>query len=510
MSTPDETFFNGHGSTDACADASRVLIAAFPGSGADRLLAALTLMPGLRVLRPLELAVRSRSIAASAVPSPDLDIDARIVAHAWGPQPGADGLCLVRNPFHVLAELSAAISPDGSSSWARGALLGTIAQTLFAEEIAGLTPNEDTFAILLAGLWARHVRMVLASGLPILQCEHVLNAPELWATHVAALVGHGTPLPVAGGDVMILPPTSIRAENTTFPLADIQVKAIRLVAGDMMRACGYEVRDGALIVGPVPQPPTASMTDAAAFALSSRDAGPRAAADGRLGRILHAIEAGRQREQTFDAMSQVISDLCRQQDEGFRKSQREISGLQLEVTETRQALDRLRLRSAQLHCDLATVRESYLTLAELDVVPPAAKCVRLGPDGLEIGRTRNTPARISFSLPEEKSCNWIMFLSVTIDDVEDSPLPPVVISYTSRGRARRLKQSVASGDNHLAFILSHVDEGVQLHLLISPRTALYRIEDFAALPLMVVSKPSRSDSLTKEASPDTRRFAAGT
>ncbi|MGH2343357.1 hypothetical protein ACRC7T_17975 (plasmid) [Segnochrobactraceae bacterium EtOH-i3] len=503
MSTPDETLHDGHGSTDACADASRFLISAFPGSGAESLLAALMPMPGLQVLRPLELAARSRSTAAAAVPSPDTDTDRRIVAPVWGPQSGADGLYLVRNPFHVLVELSAMVSPDGATPWARGALLGTIAQALFGEEISGLMPSEETFASLLAGLWARHVRMALVSGLPILQCEHVLTAPELWGARVAALARDGAPLPAAEADVMILPAADIRASNTPAPLSDSQINAIWLIAGDMMQACGYVVRGGTLIVGEVPLPPIRSGVGAAAFAHSSGEVDERSVTDMRLGRVLRALEIVQQREQTFDTMSQVISDLCRQQEEGARKSQREISGLQLEIAETRQALERLQFRAVQLQSDLATVRESYLTLADLEVIPPSAKCVRLGSDYLEIGRTRNTPAKISFFLPKKQVLNWGFLLSVTIDNVDDSPLPPIVVAYTSGGRARRLKHAVAAGDNHLAFILSQVDEGALLHLLIAPRIALYRIEDFAVLPLMVVSKPARSAPPTEESAPDT-------
>lgn len=501
MSTPDEILFNGHGGTETCADAARFLISAFPGSGADSLMAALVPMPGVRVLRPLELAARLRSTAVPEEIPPEAGTDLRTVAHVWEPRPGADGLCLVRNPFHILAELSATLSPDGPTPWARGALLATIAQTLFAEEIHGLAPNEDTFASLLAGLWARHVRAVLASGLPILQYEHVLTAPESWGGHVAALASRGSPLPAVGEGVLLLPPASVRAENTAARLSDVQVKAIRLIAGDMMRACGYEVRDGALVIGPVPPPPF--MAEAAAFAPSSREVCARAEADGRLGRALHALEAGRQREQTFDTMSQVISDLCRQQDDSFGKSQREIRALQLEIAQTRQVLERLQYRSTQLLCDLVTVRESYLTLADLDVPPPAAKCVRFGSEGLEIGRTRNTPAKISFSLPTGQACNWIILLSVAIEDADDSALPPVVISYSSQGRARRIKHPVTTGDNQLAFILAQSDEGALVHLLIAPRVALYRIEDFAVLPLMTVSRPGRPEQPAEEAAPET-------
>lgn len=489
--TPLETPREGRGGTGADADPRVFLISAFPGSGADRLLAALAPARGLHVLPPLDLAPRRRQAAPAPEPGvdPSLGAGGRVVAQDWRPRAGTEGLVLVRNPFQVLAELSASVAAESEAAAprARGGLLDAIAQALFDEDAAGLAPDAETFAGLLAGLWARHARALLASGLPVLQCERLAAAPEHWAAHIASLAGNGTPLPATDGAALILPPASLRAEGTMVALSEAQVSAIRLIAGDAMQACGYALQDGALVVTPGAPPPAPPPVDEAERPLKAQLQAQRAAFDVLSAQVLRALEAGRRRERTFDTMGQVVSDLCRQQEASFKKSQREISDLAMEVIEARQSLERMQSRAAQLQRELAAIRDCYLTLADLGVAPPTAKFVRLGDDVIEVGRTKNTLAKISLSLPSAQDSSWIAFLSVTVADAGGSPLPPLAISYASGTRNRRLKQPVAVGDNHLMFILSRVNGNATVNILIEPRAAPYRIQDLALLPLTSAS-----------------------
>ncbi|MFG1481087.1 hypothetical protein V5F53_20915 [Xanthobacter sp. V4C-4] len=530
MSLFDETPDGGRGASDA--GASPFLISAFPGGGGDHLLAELAARPGLCVAppapwpgapdpadRPEETGAHPDGAATADRPEQE-ERGGRRVALTWRPGVGG-GLALVRNPFHVLAELSAGLGAAGpAQARARGTLLRALAAILSGSEEGhepgaegmvsdGLAlddtgPDDTAFAALVAGLWARHARALLASGLPLLQLERFAAAPEAWAAHVAACAIGGAPLPEAT-DALLLPAASVRAEQTGFALSDAQVSAIVLVAADALRACGYQWHDGGLAVRPAG--PVAAVPAAGDSPIQAQLRTHGAAIAGLSGQVRRALEAGRRREQTLDVMGQVIADLCRQQEASFKASQQELADRAAEAAQARHALDLVQARTAHLQRELSAIRGSGLTLSDLDVAPPTAKFVRLGEDVIEVGRTKNTPARISLTLPAAPASNWIVVLSVTVEAAGgEEALPPLGLSYASGPRNRRLRLPVAVGDNLLMFILSGVNENATASLLIEPRAAPYLISDLAFIPLTMTagrgSAPAEAPDPAEEEAPE--------
>lgn len=479
------------------------VICGFPGSGIEHLLGALTARHGrrLQTLPPLALPGQG---GTSAAPAPQNaateDAATRRIAQRWRPLAHDDGLVLVRNPFHVFAELVAMTGGGEAAARGRAALLQAIITALFPDDLAasgapsaGPFPvDDDTFAALVGSLWARHVRAMLSRGWPVLQYEQLAADEEAVVTTIADLAAKGAPLPMVASP-LLLPADSLSAMATAAPLTSTQIGALRLAAGDMLEACGYlwQAEGGLAIERPrqseAPVPPS---SDRALQPFQAQ----MAAFEGLSAEVRRALDVGRRRERMFDTMSQIAADLCRQQETAFQKNQQEVAELTAQVQQAREFLDHAKTRATQLQRDLAATRDSYLLLSDLAVTPPTAKFVRLGDETIDIGRTKATTARISVTLPSASESNWMILLTVTVETegATDNALPPLALSYVSGGRNRRVRQSVGAGDNALTFILARVEPSSTVHFLLEPRVTPYRLRDLAFIPMTSAATLART------------------
>lgn len=480
-------------------DPRTFVVCGFPGSGVAHLLAALMARqsPELQTLPPLQLPSHGGMPAA---PAP-VDPPARRIAQSWRPLAHDDGLVLVRNPFHVFAELLAMAGGGGeAAARGRGALLQSIVTALFPDDpsaggapYAGPFPvDDDTFAALVGSLWARHIRGMLSRGWPVLQYERLTAHEEAVVATIADLAAKGAPLP-APASPLRLPSDSLSAAATAAPLTPLQMGALRLAAGDMLEACGYLWQaDGDLIID-LPRP-----TEGPVEPSPGRDLQPfqaqMAAFEGLSAEVRRALDAGRRRERMFDTMSQIAADLCRQQEAAFQKSQQDVAELTAQVQQARTFLDHAKVRATQLQRDLAATRDSCLLLSDIDVTPPTAKFVRINDETIELGRTKATTARISFTLPSAAESNWLILLTVSVesDGTAAGALPPLAVSYVSGGRNRRVRQPVGPGDNALTFILSRVEPATAAHFLLEPRATPYRIRDIVFIPMTSAASLARN------------------
>ncbi len=461
------------------------VVCAFPGSGVDHLLAALVGAPGLDVQPP-------RLLLASA-PDPSPTGAARVVTHGWMPAPVAPGLALIRNPFHVVADLSASLPADpDKASAARMALITAISRTLFEAPAADWGPDAMGFAAVVTSLWARHARQVLDSGWPVLQLEQFCFAPEAWTARIVASASAGATLSTADATALTLPPQSLQTPDDPLRPSSAERDLIALIAGPTLGACGYRLSQDNLDV----QPPqvAAALPEGATRVLDAQLQTQRAVLEGLETRTLEAIAKVQARERTVGILSRMANDLCRQQEAMVKQNHREMTKAQADLARAETHLAQQQAHADTLYRNLMAVADSHLTLADLtrDPAPPAF--VRCDDHVIVVDHAKSAKATISLRVPWKWASSWLVLLEIEVEAGAKAAPPPLTLSYRSGGKDLSQDAALSAGRNHLRCLVTAPDLSAPLRLVVPPRPQAYRIQNLALVPLAPTSKDDRTAS----------------